>query len=201
MVHREAGRPTGGASQSQPVLALPEQARRSDVPGDVHDPCREGRGAVRISRFQILHLRRSAKGYGVMKGLCVSALVLLSMQCQAQAVYSYTGPNFTTAIPFITTSDHLTITLIFAAALPANGSTPCGFDCTTYTPTAWTIGDGVTTLTSSDGTSNLAVDLMTTDATGKVLNWWIVASAAWFDNCGSSDRFLEPWRQHHPCRR
>lgn len=99
-----------------------------------------------------------------MKTLYSLVLILMSVPCHAQAIYTYTGQNFTNATGVVTTSDYVSVSLTFSLALPPNDSV------TIFTPSAWTVSDGVSTLSSSDGSSTIIAQ-MTTDATGKIASW------------------------------
>jgi uncharacterized protein (TIGR03437 family) len=85
--------------------------------------------------------------------------------------YTYTGHSFTFTSGAITSSNHVSASMTFQVALPAN----CGANCSVE-PSSWVISDGVSTLTSSDGISSLLITSVTTDASGKIANWELFGS-------------------------
>lgn len=112
-----------------------------------------------------------------MKNLTL-ALVALAIAAQADAtvILDYTGNNFNdffedgvTAPPDVySTSDALTVSLLLADVLPPNLSGA------SVDPLAFTLSDGVNTITDANATRSLFFGF-STDATGQVVQWSVGA--------------------------
>ena len=95
------------------------------------------------------------------------AALSLAYPASVQAVpttYQYTGNPFTQVSDPYTTSDFVTVMMTLAAPLPPNM-----FDIQ-VTPTAFTLSDGVQTLTNFANVVN-ATFLFSTDASGAIIQW------------------------------
>ena len=91
------------------------------------------------------------------------AALSLAYPASVQAVpttYQYTGNHFTDVTGPYTTSDFVTAMVTLAAPLAAN------MRSRTVTPTAFTLSDGVQTLTNHNATTRLVFQFAT-DATGR----------------------------------
>ena len=107
-----------------------------------------------------------------MRWLYILAIaIVLALACSAQALYTYTGKDFTSVSGTVTTSDFIGVSLTFASALPANQTVA------PVSPTAWTMSDGISTLSSSDGVSTLTAQIGT-DAKGNIISWNISGSGS-----------------------
>jgi len=100
--------------------------------------------------------------------LALTAVTALSVaypaSVQADTIYTYTGNNFTTVTFPYTTSDFVTAMITLATPLPPNFSG-------TVNPTAFTLSDGVQTLTNLNAV--FAQGFITTSPTGAITTWHI----------------------------
>jgi hypothetical protein len=102
--------------------------------------------------------------------ICLPLLCAIGAACsigsaRAEAIYTYTGNNFTFADAPYTTSDFVTIILTFATALPANLTG----NPTEEFPTSFSYSDGVQTITQAAYYSQLSV--FNTNAAGAITAW------------------------------
>ena len=92
---------------------------------------------------------------------------------QASVTYQYIGNPFTRADPPYTTSDFVTVMMTLADPLPAN------FDGT-VTPTAFTVTDGVQTISNHNA---IEVEFQfATDATSTITHWFVATGSGDFPN-------------------
>jgi hypothetical protein len=91
----------------------------------------------------------------------------------ADAIYNYyyTGKDFTQATLPYTTSDSVDISLTFSAPLPPNLSFDSRFQTTNVTPELLTITDGIHTLVYPQNCPCVADILISTNASGNIVNW------------------------------
>jgi hypothetical protein len=100
----------------------------------------------------------------------VQAVLFAASPASAQAVYVYTGNNFTNVFaPGYTTSNKITGTLTLSSALPSSLTTLTN---EVALVTSYSFSDGVNTFTSPccDAGSQTVFDF-TTDASGNILTW------------------------------
>jgi hypothetical protein len=88
------------------------------------------------------------------------------------ATYDYTGNPYQTAASPYTTSDFISGTMTFTAALPDN------LPITTVFPTSFSFKDGVQTLTQANTIGLFNSFAVSTNATGNITNWSVTATAA-----------------------
>jgi len=108
----------------------------------------------------------------ILLALTAIAALLVAYPASLQAVpttYQYTGHPFTDVSGPYTTSDFVTVMLTLAGPLGAN------MPLTQVTPAAFTLFDGVQTITNL--TANGATSFFfATDASGSIIGWTVLAS-------------------------
>ncbi|HVN38200.1 MAG TPA: hypothetical protein VMW19_08530 [Myxococcota bacterium] len=92
-------------------------------------------------------------------------LLELPLHARATAIYQYTGNPFQMAVGRYTTSDSLSGTIELASALAANLTNAA------ITLEAWSFGDGLKIFDA--GNSTVDSPRVSTDATGRIVNWSI----------------------------
>jgi hypothetical protein len=103
--------------------------------------------------------------------LCAIGAAWTIASARADVIYTYTGNNFTIVSSPYTTSDHVTASLTFATALPAN--LPLR---TSEIPIAYSFNDGVQTINSINepiSTVFALLVLVSTDAAGAIKQWQV----------------------------
>ena len=108
------------------------------------------------------------------------AALSLAYPASVQAVpttYQYTGNPFTRAFAPYTTSDFVTAMVTLAGPLGAN------MPLTTVTPTAFTMTDGVQTISNHNAT--FVIFQFATDATADITDWEVVVKAGEFPAIGT----------------
>lgn len=112
-----------------------------------------------------------------MRVRCVALLAafLIPLPVMAGTTYTYTGNDFQIAIAPYTTSDSITGWFTVAAALPDNLNDAGGLFDITSQVTAFSLSDGVQTITNGNATfSQVGV---VTDASGAIFAWIFGAEA------------------------
>ena len=109
----------------------------------------------------------------ILLALTAVAALSLAYPASVQAVpttYHYTGNHFTDVIGSLyTTSDFVTVMMTLAGPLGANMP-----PFTDITPIAFTLSDGVQTLSSSNPNINVDAFQVGTNAAGQITSWQIV---------------------------
>ncbi|HEY5329438.1 MAG TPA: PEP-CTERM sorting domain-containing protein [Acidobacteriaceae bacterium] len=98
----------------------------------------------------------------------LAALMTMHLPLMATTVYTYTGNPYTSASGPFTTSEHITINLVYDNPLAAN----LNFD--SVIPTSFQFLDGVT-FTDSSSQSPYPTEIFEfrTDNTGVITGWWM----------------------------
>jgi len=127
------------------------------------------------------------------------ATILGSTTARAEVIYSYVGPNFTTASgDYVVGSSH--VSGFFTAAAPLINCSPCDLVTTPPGDFSWSFSDTLNTVTSGHiGTYNGGFTI-TTDATGMIQTWLIeLVGGAPFPNpdchAGPGDCFVATQNQ------
>ena len=81
---------------------------------------------------------------------------------RADVIYTYTGKHFENVTAPYTTSDYVSVTLDYAAALPAD------LNLVNEVPISFQLSDGLQTINTVQHTSQF---LISTDATGTIIGW------------------------------
>jgi hypothetical protein len=112
--------------------------------------------------------------------ICVTILCAIGAawtigSARADVIYTYTGNNFTRVVSPYTTSDHVTATLTYATALPAN------LPLTSEIPIAYSFSDGVQTINAPIPTLFALLVLVSTDGAGVIRQWQVGAQPTGLD--------------------
>ena len=101
-------------------------------------------------------------------GVVLASVMVSAIPANADTIYTYTGNVFTLATGPYTTSDFVTLTFDLPSPLAA------GLFDHFFTPTSYTISDGVQTYTAANSTGSFSVT--TTNLTAQILHWDMLVS-------------------------
>lgn len=125
---------------------------------------------------------------------CIACLLTVSGAASASVIYTYTGKPIDQASPNNASQlgNHMTLTLEFASALPANVSslTVCPVGCTATVLSFDAEGGGPVVATSTNGGQMLSTGQISTDASGQIIDWsmtfFFLSAAVVFSSTGLS---------------
>jgi len=125
----------------------------------------------------------------------IACLFAVSGSASASVLYTYTGDPIDQASPSNASQlgNHMTLTLEFASALPANASglTVCPSGCSTTVLNFDARGGGPIVASSTNGGQMLSTGQVSTDASGQIVDWSMtfifLSAAVVFSSSGLSE--------------